>query len=538
MAFLSNDILKTYKLNNPFYYEPHPLCVEAAHDVIADIASHPEWREEVEAGKMFGVLVTESGVLKAYSGQILGRGDWDGYVPAVFNYLDEDGYFKIHEAEIVATNKRIEAMSCSEELRNARDTLYDIERETRESIEKYKIFMAERKWERERKRSEGNADDEMLIRESQFQKAELRRLKAECREKVSAAQNALQELQNRISAMKRERKHRSDDLQNWLFRNFNMKNGRGEVKNLLDIFREWASRNGSKCVVPPSGSGECCAPKLFQYAFENALKPLAVAEFTVENGQPCWQGACMSRCAPILDWMLQGVDVMPNPLHEQEEVKALNVLYEDENIIVVDKPAGMLSVPGKSKRKSALDILREMRPDCDNLMMAHRLDMQTSGVLVAAKNMEMYRSLQADFAEHLKIKKSYVALLEGVLPMEEGIKGEICLPLSADYLDRPRQKVDHEKGKYALTKYEIKGVVNGHTLVVLYPVTGRTHQLRVHCASKDGLGMPILGDDLYGHHDKRLYLHAESIRLNESCIVTCKNDFLRQMKATDENVKK
>ena len=371
-----------------------------------------------------------------------------------------------------------------------------------------------------------------------------------------------------------------------------MLNAKGEKKNLLDIFSEWAERTGSKCVIPPSGSGECCAPKLLQYAYIKGLKPVEIAEicpspalwasspqgarrklpsfaenvigntnFTLapwgEDARRAGEGlsfsfrpACQSRCKPILDWMLQGLEVEANPLEEPEERTSLPILFENESIIVVDKPEGMLSVPGKSKRKSALDILREMRPDCPDLIMAHRLDMQTSGVLIAAKTMEVYREVQKsltkpsqregciiDSIEAIKttaeknyinspslregrgrLLKTYFALLEGVLPMPVGTKGEISLPLSSDYLNRPCQKVDYENGKDALTLYEVMGEVEmegqPRTLLKLQPITGRTHQLRVHCAHPDGLGMPILGDDLYGKHAKRLYLHAQEVRIN------------------------
>lgn len=503
-------------MNNPFYYTPDSLCKDAASCVIEHISlHHPEWSEEVENGKMFGVLVCYDRVLWAYSGQILGQSDWKKFVPPVFEYLEEGGYFKTHEAEIVSINKQIDALSASDEIRIARENLYKAETEAKHDIDEYKALMANSKAERERKRSQGETDEAELIRESQFQKAELRRLKASCAKNVDEARNALQSLQDRISELKAERKHRSDHLQDWLFRNFQMMNGKGETKNLLDIFAEWSSKEGSRCMVPPSGSGECCAPKLLQYAFVNGLKPISLAEFTIENGLPQWHGACASRCAPILSWMLQGVDVEENALQAEEKRDTLEILFENESIIAVDKPAGMLSVPGKSSRRSALDILRLMRPECEELMMVHRLDMQTSGVLIAAKNMETYRELQRKFAVHDKVRKTYVALLESELPEGINTKGEISLPLYSDYLMRPRQIVDKEKGKYALTRYEVAGNVKGHTALYLHPVTGRTHQLRVHCAHPEGLRMPIMGDDLYGQHADRLYLHAESIDIDE-----------------------
>lgn len=501
-------------LNSPFYYEPHPSCVDAAHIVLCRIKEHPEWQKEVDAGKMFGVLLTEQGeALYAYSGQMQGRYEWEGFVPPVFDYLEDDGYFKRHEAEIVSINRQICSLESSSELANARDTLYYIERKTEQEISAYKAFMAESKANRESMRSKGLADEGALIRESQFQKAELRRLKRSCNEQIKAARNALQLLQNEISQLKAERKKRSDDLQRWLFEHFQMLNGRGESKNLIDIFSEWAAKTGSKCTVPPSGSGECCAPKLLQYAFLHNLQPIAIAEFTCIKGDIQWHGACQGRCAAILDWMLQGVDVEDNPLHRQEERTSLDVLYEDDRLMIVDKPAGMLSVPGKSSRLSALDIIKKMRPDCASLMLCHRLDMQTSGVLVAAKDIVTYKMMQSMFLSHEKIEKTYIALLEGIHPLPVGAKGEISLPLSADYLNRPRQIVDKENGKPAITRYEIIGEKEGHTVIRLHPITGRTHQLRVHCAHPEGLNMPILGDDLYGHHASRLYLHAKSIKI-------------------------
>ena len=503
-------------LNSPFYYEPHPSCVEAAHIVLCRIETHPEWQKEVDEGKMFGVLLTEQGeTLFAYSGQMLGRYDWEGFVPPVFDYLDENGYFKRHESEIVSINRHISSLELSPALANARDTLYNIERETANKINEYKAFMAESKAKREAMRQEKDNDEAALVRESQFQKAELRRLKQSCNEQVVAARNALQQIQDEISLLKAERKRLSDNLQHWLFEHFQMLNGKGEKKSLLEIFREWAAKIGSKCVIPPSGSGECCAPKLLQYAFLHDLQPIAIAEFTCVKGEIQWHGACQSRCAAILDWMLQGIDVEENPLHRQEERTSLEVLYEDDSLIIVNKPAGMLSVPGKSSRLSALDIIKKMRPDCASLTLCHRLDMQTSGVLVAAKSMAMYKIMQAMFLSHEKIEKTYIALLEGIHPFPVGTKGEISLPLSADYLNRPRQIVDKIGGKPAITRYEIIGEKDGHTVVRLHPITGRTHQLRVHCAHPEGLNMPIFGDDLYGHHASRLFLHAKSIKIED-----------------------
>ena len=541
-------------LNNPFYYTPSPRCEQAVSSLLDVIHSNPEWQDEVWNGKTFGVLITESETLFAYSGQMLGRYDIEGFVPPIFDYLDEKGYFKTHEAEIVNINKKIDRLSASEELHQAREALYE--------AEKAKPVLPP-----SRNINPSSDEYEAYCRQRQFEKGEYRRQKAAWNERVGKCRDALQVIQDHITSLKQERKRKSDSLQHWLFEHFVMLNAKGEKKNLLDIFSEWAERTGSKCVIPPSGSGECCAPKLLQYAYIKGLKPVEIAEicpspalrasspqgarrklplfaenvigntnFSLapwgEDARRAGEGpsfsfrpACQSRCKPILDWMLQGLEVEANPLEEPEQRTTLPILFENEKIIVIDKPEGMLSVPGKSKRKSAIDILREMRPDCPELIMAHRLDMQTSGVLVAAKTMEIYRHLQQMFVAknfqfsivNFQLSKTYFALLESILSLPVGTKGEISLPLSSDYLNRPCQKVDYENGKDALTIYEVMGVVEaeGHprTLLRLHPVTGRTHQLRVHCAHPDGLGMPILGDDLYGRHAKRLYLHAQEIRI-------------------------
>ena len=506
-------------MNNPFYYTPSARCEQAVSVILTHIQNHPEWHEEVQKGKTFGVLITESETLYAYSGQMLGRYDIEGFVPPVFDYLDEKGYFKTHEAEIVNINKEIDRLSASDELRQAREALYEAE-------------AAKPVLPPSRNINPSSDEYETYCRQRQFEKGEYRRQKAVWNEKVLNCRNALQTIQDHITSLKQERKRLSDSLQHWLFEHFVMLNARGEKKNLLDIFAEWAERTGSKCIIPPSGSGECCAPKLLQYAYIKGLKPVEIAEVTLAPS-PSYRQSCQSRCKPILDWMLQGLEVDANPLEEEEQHTTLPILFENESIIVVDKPEGMLSVPGKSKRKSALDILREMRPDCPELIMAHRLDMQTSGVLIAAKTMEVYKEVQkgwtlpsslkgrclsqskSPFKGDLEGRKTYFALLEGVLSMPIGTKGEISLPLSSDYLNRPCQKVDCENGKEALTLYEVMGEVEmegqSRTLLKLHPVTGRTHQLRVHCAHPDGLGMPILGDDLYGKHAKRLYLHAQEV---------------------------
>ena len=310
----------------------------------------------------------------------------------------------------------------------------------------------------------------------------------------------------------------SQDLQLWLFRQYRMLNARGEVKDLVDIWQDYhcSPRIRKKYPLPPGGTGDCCAPKLLQYAYQHGLKPVCMAEFwwgpspkseIRQHGQ--FYPACRGKCKPVLTWMLQGLDVNPNPEMVGFSHLVPEVVFEDEAIAVVNKPSGMLSVPGKTEDYSVATWAKEQWP---GTMPVHRLDMWTSGLMVMAKTEEAYHHLQHQFEQHT-IKKKYLAIVEGVPAKEHGI---IDLPLFSDPLNRPRQMVDYEHGKRAITEYRVLRTHSSHnthhlSLLALWPHTGRTHQLRMHCAHPDGLGCPILGDELYGHKSDRLYLQAQSI---------------------------
>jgi tRNA pseudouridine32 synthase/23S rRNA pseudouridine746 synthase len=351
-----------------------------------------------------------------------------------------------------------------------------------------------------------------LVRESQFQKAELKRTMARWQQRVTEYEAALAPLKASIVAMKEERKRRSAALQRWLFEQFKVLNANGKEKSLLDIFAEYSG------IIPPGGAGECAAPKLLQYAYLNSLTPIAVAEFWVgasPHGEVrrdgCFYGACKSKCEPILGFMLQGLDVEENALEKGCDISNINIVYEDDHILVVDKPSGVLSVPGIMGGTSVQQWLRDEYLHSNELFVAHRLDMATSGLLVAAKSMEVYKELQRQFAGR-EVQKQYTAILDGVPVNGEGV---IELPLAADYDNRPRQKVDYVGGKPAVTRYKVIGTVERDgrqcAVVCFEPVTGRTHQLRVHAAHKDGLDCPIVGDALYGTVGERLMLHASRI---------------------------
>ena len=306
-------------------------------------------------------------------------------------------------------------------------------------------------------------------------------------------------------------KKMSQDLQLWLFHQYQLLNARGEVKDLVDIWQAYYSRPKlrQKFPLPPGGTGDCCAPKLLQYAYQQGLKPVCMAEFwwgatTKEEIRQHlnYYPACRGKCKPILTWMLEGLEVDPNPELAGFAHLELKTVYEDAAIVVVDKPSGMLSAPGRIEDYSVETVMRQRYPDA---VIAHRLDMGTSGLLIVAKTLEAYHPLQEQFIKH-QIKKKYVAKLEGRGKKEE-VRGTVSLPLRPDPMNRPRQMVDMEHGKRAVTDYEFLS----DDLVALYPQTGRTHQLRIHCAHPDGLGRPIVGDELYGTKGDRLMLHASEI---------------------------
>jgi len=303
-------------------------------------------------------------------------------------------------------------------------------------------------------------------------------------------------------------KEMSQELQLWLFHQYQLLNAHGEKKDLVAIWQSYYTREKlrRKFPLPPGGTGDCCAPKLLQYAYQKGLHPVCMAEFwwgapTKEEVRQHlnYYPACRGKCKPILTWMLQGLDVDPDPELLGFQHMEIPVVYEDDALLVVNKPSGMLSVPGRIEDYSVETVMRERYPDS---IVAHRLDMGTSGLLIVAKNGESYRILQQQFIRH-EVKKKYVALLEH---SGEG-SGSICLPMRPDPMNRPRQVVDMNHGKRAATRYEFIG----NRLVALWPETGRTHQLRIHCAHPDGLANPIVGDELYGTRGQRLCLHAAEI---------------------------
>lgn len=499
---LITDIDPPERFTNPFCYKPHPLCLLAAAETQRHIASLAEWKDEIERGKMFGVLVVEreghKGFLAAFSGLICGRSDWPFFVPAIYDSSMPDGHFKEKEAEITTINRKIGEMENCQEYIKLKADLKATEAEASAAIGSFRDYA------RQRKRQ---LYGDELTKESQFLNAELRRIKKRYATMTDETKDRLRIFDDELDCLRRRRKAMSDELQHWLFSQFRMLNARGERRDLCDIFADTVGK------APPSGAGECCAPKLLQYAYEHGLRPLCMAEFWWGRSPKaevrhhlCYYPACRGKCKPILAHMLQGLAVDPDPLNEDRE-QDVKMVYDDDCICVVSKPAGMLSVPGRSDRRSVLSEMRKRFPHAEGPMMAHRLDMDTSGLMVVAKNWDAYLNLQRQFCNHV-IHKRYVALLSR-LPGRP-LEGTISLPLRPDPLDRPRQVVDKEHGKQAITDYRIEEK-GGKVVAWLWPRTGRTHQLRIHCAHSEGLGSPIVGDPLYGEAADRLYLHAEHI---------------------------
>ena len=529
------------KFTYPFHYTPHPLCVLAAEEVKAYIASRKEWQEELASGKMFGVLIVQTdngitnneenqiGYLAAFSGNLAGKNLHPYFVPPVYDLLQPEGFFKIEEEQISAINIRIRELENSSSYLGSKEK-WKIETEQAKAVlnqAKAELKIAKEAREIRRQSSPELSEEEQasLIRESQYQKAEYKRLEKEWKKRLEELETEVRHFDIEIERLKTERKERSAALQRKLFEQFRMLNAQGEVKDLYTIFEQTVQK------VPPAGAGECALPKLLQYAYLHQLKPLAMAEFWWGDSPKneirhhgYYYPSCKGKCEPILQHMLQGLEIDENPLlnpvHEEEE---LEIVFEDEWLLVVNKPAGMLSVPGKAEdRDSVYHRLKKKYPEATGPMIVHRLDMATSGLLLVAKTKKVHQDLQAQFANR-SIKKRYVAVLDGIVLSER--TGRIELPLCLNPLDRPRQIVSKEYGKEAITEYKIisesekiidesERSINEprkYTRIVFYPLTGRTHQLRVHAAHPEGLGCPILGDELYGKKADRLYLHAEYI---------------------------
>lgn len=522
------------KVNYPYHFEPHPWAMVATkilQDYLTSdeemLSYFDETNDISHVGKMFGVMIVENaqgklGFLAGFSGKLGESNLHDYFVPPVFDILDPEYLFLNEVEEINEINRRIKQLEEDVELEDARQLIQANIQHIENELERTKKRLKENKKKRDEIRAtylQEAVDDSIQKKLEELNEISAREnidFKYEKRERLADIQKLKEKLEAinlEFKTLKEKRIFLSGQLQKKLFQEFKFLNANLEESDLYQLFNEVLGVN------PPSGAGECAAPKMFQYAYLNQLKPLTFTEFwwgrspksEVRHHGVHYQ-SCLGKCKPILTHMLQGLEVEESPViqflkQKSEEIKELEIIYEDDSILLVNKPFGFLSVPGKEYEDSILHRLRLMLPNATGPILLHRLDMGTSGILLAAKDKETHFSLQQQFIKR-RIKKRYEAVLDGIIDQKEGV---INLPLRLDLNNRPRQIVDEKHGKAAETRYKVVSEKNNKTLIHFWPITGRTHQLRVHASHELGLNTPIIGDVLYGKPADRLYLHAAYI---------------------------
>ncbi len=517
------------KFTFPFYYDPHPLCLLAAKELQNHIETQTEWeydfgleeeKPDVIIGKMFGVLVVQNekneiGYLSAFSGKLGDSSHRAKFVPPVIDVWEEDNFLNNGMEELNVINQEIKKLESLPEFIAGLEVMKQDQLLAATQIEAQKEKMRNNKKERKLKRQrekESTSPENFeginkgLNQESINGKKELKRLLEFWKERTDQNQKNVEQVKTTIDELKLKRKNKSAGLQKKIFDQYQFLNQAGEIKSLLDIFED---------KTPMGGTGECAAPKLLQYAFQHKMKPLAMAEFWWGQSPKSeirkhrnFYPACIGKCKPVLSYMLEGIEMDENPLLKNPaEGKEIETVFEDEHLLVINKPAEFLSVPGRYIKDSVAQRMKEKFPEATGPLIVHRLDMSTSGIMLIAKSLEVHKVLQSQFIKRT-IKKRYVALLEGIVSEDEGT---VDLPLRTDWNERPKQLVCYESGKSAQTKWKVIERKNKQTRIYFFPITGRTHQLRVHAAHLLGLNLPIIGDDLYGIKSKRLCLHAEWI---------------------------
>lgn len=502
------------KLGDPFSYLPSDAVLDAFKDFLTHLDSDDALKTELQKGKMIGVLVVknsngEIGYLLSFSGQLFGKNEHPGFVPPVFDILTPDSYYISGEKEISGINKEIKNLEEVLKLESAMVNKNPIVIECETRFAEYQEFTKQQKILRDSLRPTATAEEiQKMNNESSTQKNQLKRLKQEVEKAKLAANIPVDQLKNQIDNLKKQREEKSRNLQRRIFRDFRFHNTKGDEKTLLDIF--------SDEVMPPSGAGECAAPRLLEYAYRNDYQPISMSEFWIgdsPSGRVRHSGtyyhACRSKCLPIMNFMLEGVDLEKNKLDFDYENEEIKTLYRDDDILVISKPSGLLSVRGKECQTSVETWAESICRDYSGPKIVHRLDQDTSGIMVIALNINAYHHLQKQFENH-SIKKKYVALTEKIPSIKEQT---IILPLAPDITNRPMQMISREYGLYAETYYKVVNEKERKAMIDVYPRTGRTHQIRVHLSCKEGADAPIVGDRLYGSKSIvcRLMLHAEKI---------------------------
>lgn len=512
----------------PFYYTPTRLALIAAEELKillekqGDLAHNfgiSPHKEGLVIGKMFGVLVVKNktgkiGFLCAFSGKLAGENHHPFFVPPVFDMLVEDGFFRKEEKRLNEFNKQIENLQSDPSYLHLLDKKIMLINEASEAIQviKKNIVVGKALRKTLREKAIQNEDQQILStleKESIREQYHLKEQRTYWKIKLDEIETQIAVKENELLCLKAARKKQSSALQQELFENYTFLNSLGDEKNLGELFLTTFAKK------PPAGAGECAAPKLLQYAFNHGLQPITLAEFWWGQSPKSeirvhgnFYPACRGKCGPILAHMLQGLNVAANPmLHNPAVGKTLKIIYQDEHLVIIDKPTEFLAVPGINIKDSVAERMRIAFPNATGPLVVHRLDMATSGLMLIALTSAVYIALQKQFIDR-KIKKEYLALLDGIV---EKNHGQITLPIRVDLDDRPRQLVCFDFGKMATTEWEVLERKENRTRVLFKPITGRTHQLRVHAAHVLGLNTPIVGDDLYGKMDTRLHLHAARI---------------------------
>lgn len=515
----------------PFYYTPSQLAQIAAEELQEllrkeDGLSHnfglDRDKDGLIIGKMFGVLVVKNtegniGYLMAFSGKLAGKNHHPNFVPPVFDMLKEDGFFRKEEENLNEYNRQILSLERDPTYLQQLKEKAQLSEESNISLSELKEKIKQAKAKRKRIREDLIGASPLglehtldtLKKESIAEQILVKNQRVFWKNSCDLLAKKIEKTARQIASLKLVRKNQSAALQQQLFDQYVFLNVKGEKKNIGELFLNTFSNK------PPAGAGECAAPKLLQYAFLHDLRPITMAEFwwgqapkseIRVHGQ--YYPACRGKCGPILAHMLDGIEVAENPmLQNPAEGKILEIIYQDDDLLVINKPAEFLSVPGIHIKDSVAERMKLQFPNATGPLVVHRLDMSTSGLMLIALTSDVYIDLQKQFIDR-KIQKEYEALLDGTLSQD---KGQIKLPLRLDIDDRPRQLVCFKHGKSALTHWEVIERKDGRTRVIFKPITGRTHQLRVHAAHSLGLNAPIIGDDLYGKVENRLHLHAARI---------------------------
>ncbi len=520
------------KFTFPFSYTPHTLCKIASEELQTYIEEQKHWVHDFGldtgssgAGKMFGVLVVkneanELGYISAFSGEIANQHNLEGFVPPIFDITNKGVSYTKGMLEAAKWNEEIKELKNSNKYKQLSEALKAEQIKTKQDLANFRQEMDKNKAERkdnlrfERLTLSSGDYDKLCVKyseENELKRLEYEQLTEYLSEKVFVLKDEIASIEYRIESLTGLRDSLNKKIHEDLYKQYNFINKAGKQKNILDLFET------TKTSTPPEGAGDCTSPKLLQYAFQNKLTPIAMAQFwwgaspesTIRQHKEYYP-ACMGKCQPILTHMLEGMEVDENPYHKNRGAdQKIEIIYEDAAILVLNKPVNMLSVPGRAVKDSVLSRMKDKYPQASGPMIVHRLDQSTSGIMLIAKTKKAHKRLQKQFIERT-VKKSYVAILDGKLN-QNNTEGQIDLPLCLDYINRPCQQVNFETGKPAQTKWSIVEQSNGKTRILFSPITGRTHQLRVHAAHKQGLNTSIMGDDLYGKKANRLYLHAATI---------------------------